>query len=81
MFEKWRTKKLEGGAKAATVNLNLAIFQSCINWGVRRGLIKTNPLTQFERLKESDSRTIVRYLSEDERERLEAALLASEERL
>jgi site-specific recombinase XerD len=78
MFEKWRTNRLEAGAKAATVNRTLSALRSALNWGVKSGLIESNPLQRLGKLKESDSRSIVRYLSEDERERLEAALISRE---
>ena len=81
MFEEWRTARLQAGVKAATVNRILSTLRSSLNWGVRCGLIESNPLQRFGKLKESDSRSIVRYLSDDERERLETALIAREERL
>jgi integrase len=78
MFEKWRTKRLEAGAKAATVNRTLSTLRSALNWGIKSGLIESNPIQRLGKLKESDSRSIVRYLSDDERERLEAALISRE---
>jgi site-specific recombinase XerD len=81
MFEKWRTARLQAGAKAATVNRILSTLRSSINWGVKRGLIESNPLQRLGKLKESDSKNIIRYLSDDERERLESALTAREDRL
>jgi site-specific recombinase XerD len=81
MFEKWRTKRLEAGTKAATVNRTLSTLRSALNWGVKRGLIESNPIQRLGKLKESDSKSIIRYLSDDERERLESALIAREKRL
>jgi site-specific recombinase XerD len=77
-FERWRTARLENKAKAATVNRILSTLKSAISWGVKRGLIEANPLQRLGKLKESDSKSIVRYLGENERERLEAALFARE---
>jgi site-specific recombinase XerD len=81
MFEKWRTNRLEAGAKAATVNRTLSTLRSSLNWGVKSGLIESNPLQRMGKLKESDSKSIIRYLSDDERERLESALTERETRL
>jgi site-specific recombinase XerD len=81
MFEKWRTRRLETGAKAATVNRTLSTLRSALNWGIKSGLIESNPLQRMWKLKESDSKSIIRYLSDDERERLESALIAREKRL
>jgi integrase len=78
MFEKWRTKRLEAGAKAATVNRTLSTLRSALNWGIKSGLIESNPIQRLGKLKESDSRSIVRYLSDDEREHLENALISRE---
>jgi site-specific recombinase XerD len=81
MFEKWRTSRLEAGAKAATVNRILSTLRSALNWGVKRGLIESNPLQRLGKLKESDSKSIIRYLSDDERKRLESTLEEREKRL
>ena len=81
MFEKWRTSRLEAGTKAATVNRILSTLRSALNWGVKSGLIESNPLQRLGKLKESDSKSIIRYLSDDERERLESTLEEREKRL
>jgi integrase len=76
--EQWRTKRISEGRKAATINRQLAALQASINWGVKHELFKENPLTRLGRLREHDSDTKVRYLSEDERTRLMNALDARE---
>jgi site-specific recombinase XerD len=81
MLEKWRTARLESGAKAATVNRILSTLRSALNWGAKNGLIESNPLQRLGKLKESDSKNIIRYLSDDERDRLESALIEREKRL
>lgn len=78
-FEKWRTARLEAGAKAATVNRCLSTLKVALNWGVKNRLIEENPLRHLGKTPEADSKSIVRYLSTDERERLESALNAREE--
>jgi integrase len=81
MFAKWRTKRLESGAKAATVNRTLSTLRSALNSGVKSGLIESSPLQRMSKLKESDSKSIIRYLSDGERERLESSLEERERRL
>jgi integrase len=78
MFEKWRTRRQADGAKTTTVNRIFASFKGALNWGIKRGLFENNPLQRLGSLKETDSRTIVRFLSDDERERLESALIERE---
>ena len=80
-LEKWRTKRREDGAKAATINRQIAVLKAALNWGVKQEIIEANPLARIERLKESDSVEKVRYLTTEERERLMSALDEREERL
>jgi integrase len=49
-------------------------LKTMLNWAVQRGHIETNPIARLSHLKENDSDGIVRYLSDDERTRLFAAL-------
>ena len=80
-LEKWRTKRLSEGVKAATVNRQTAVLKSALNWGVNQGIIEENPLTRLKRLQERDSEEKVRFLTQDEKTRLLAALDAREARL
>jgi len=80
-FYTWRNKRLEQGRKAATINKNIVALRAALNWGVKHGYIESNPLEKLELLKEYDSDIKVRYLSDDERERLMAALDAREEKI
>ena len=73
-IEQWRTKRIGEGRKAATINRQLAALQSSINWGVKHELIKENPLMRLGRLREHDSDTKIRYLTDEERARLMNAL-------
>lgn len=45
----------EGSLSAATINLSLRIFRSCLRQAVDDGLLVTNPATGVERLAENDS--------------------------
>jgi integrase len=80
-LEQWRTKRIREGRKAATINRLMVALKASINWAVNHDLIKENPLARIGRLKESDSNVKVRYLSDEERGRLMAALDEREKRL
>jgi integrase len=72
-IERWRVERIKT-VKAATINKDLGALKAAINWGVKRGLLEVHPLARLERLQERDSKTIVRYLSPEERARLIVAL-------
>jgi hypothetical protein len=59
----------------------MVALKASINWAVNHDLIKENPLSRMGRLKESDSNVKVRYLSDEERARLMAALDKREKRI
>ena len=80
-LEQWRTKRVDEGRKAATINRLVVALKASVNWAVNHDLIKENPLSRLGRLKESDSDVKVRYLSDDERTRLMAALDVREKRI
>lgn len=69
-IEDWRTKQRKSGKKAATLNRELTALIAMFNWGVEHEIIKTNPIAGIARLREIDSDTKIRFLSEDERSRL-----------
>jgi integrase len=81
LIEQWRMKLREEGKKASTINRIMADLKSALNWGYKSEIIEKNPLQRLTPLKETDSKNIVRFLTPDERERLEAALIKREERL
>lgn len=72
--EQWRSKKKKKGLKASSLNRRTTALKAAINWAVKRNIIENNPIAKLERLSEDDSDTKVRYLSDDERERLMNAL-------
>jgi integrase len=80
-LEQWRTKLMQEGRKAATINRHMAALNASVNWAVSHELIEGNPLVRLGRLKERDSNVKVRYLSDDERTRLMAALDNREKRI
>ena len=80
-IEKWRMEKMNAGLKASSINRFISSLQAVLNWGVKRNLIETNHINRLERLREHDSDVKVRYLTEDERNRLMKALDAREKRI
>ncbi|MCL2010481.1 MAG: site-specific integrase [Synergistaceae bacterium] len=80
-LEKWQMQRQNDGSKAATINRLVTSLKAAINWGVDRELIELNPLTRLKPLQEHDSEEKVRYLSDDEKKRLMAALDEREARL
>jgi integrase len=77
-LEQWRTKRTQEGRKAATTNRYITSLKASLNWAVQHEIIKENPLARLEFRKEYDSDAKVRYLTDDERKRLMAALDARE---
>lgn len=59
----------------------MTALKAVLNWGVKREYFESNPLARLDRLAEHDSDIKVRYLTDDERMRLMAALDAREERM
>jgi integrase len=80
-LEQWRTKRMHEGRKAATINRLVVALKASVNWAVSHDLIKENPLARLGHLQEHDSDTKVRFLSDDERDRLMTALDAREKKL
>ena len=81
-LEQWRMKqRRQGKSKAVTVNRKVGLLKAALNWGVKHGLLEGNPIAAITPLREDDSEKKVRYLSDEERERLYAALDAREARL
>lgn len=77
----WRNMRLALGRKSATINKNIVALKAALNWAVKHGYIESNPIEKIEALKEYDSDTRIRYLDEDERVRLMAALDGREKRI
>ncbi len=74
-IEQWRTKrKKKDGVKASSLNRLTGALLTSLNWAAKRNIIDSNPLSRLEKLPERDSVTKVRYLLDDERDRLMKAL-------
>lgn len=80
VVEKGRTARLKAGAKVTTVNRDLDDLRSSLGKAVEWKLIDVHPLVGVKRSK-ADDNAIVRYLDDEEEERLRAALDAREERI
>jgi site-specific recombinase XerD len=80
-IEKWRGKKKRDGLKTSSVNRLITALKAAINWAAKRNIIDANPLNKLEHLSEDDSDDRVRYLTEEEKERLMDALDAREEEM
>jgi integrase len=80
-IEMWRSDCLSRNCKAATINRMLTALKAMLNWAVEMQLIESNPLGKVKRLAETDSEQKVRYLTDDERQRLYDALEAREKRI
>lgn len=74
LIEKRREEMKSRGNKATTILRREGVLRAALNWGVRRKLLSCNPLAELERIKVLDAKEIVRYLTEEEEQRLYTAL-------
>ncbi|HOD52358.1 MAG TPA: site-specific integrase [Candidatus Hydrogenedentes bacterium] len=80
-IEKWRYREIKRGAKRTSINRRVAALRSVLTRALKDGVIPFHPLRDMEKLPEIDSQPIIRYLSQEERVRLMAALDEREEEL
>jgi integrase len=81
-IEQWRVRyRREQNIKAASVNRYVTALKATLNWGVKHKIIDVNPAAGMESLDEEDSSHKIRYLSPDERQRLDAAIDAREAKI
>jgi site-specific recombinase XerD len=73
-IEQWQSQRKKGGLKTSSINRRITALKAAINWASKRNIIEASPLAKFEKQREVDTVTRVRYLSKDERERLLTAL-------
>lgn len=78
--EKWRSERLRAGTRAATVNRDLNPLKAALSRAVDWGLLEDNPLSRIKSMK-TDGHSVIRFLSDEEEERLRDALRAREERI
>lgn len=77
--EKWRSDCLKRNLAPSTVNRRTALLRSVLSRAVEWGLIEAHPLARLKQLK-VDRSPNVRYLSEEEEQRLRLALDVREAR-
>lgn len=82
-IDKWRSKKIKEGVKTSSINREITALKGCLSRAVEWGKIDKNPLSAASgfKLKKVDSRPNIRFLSDDEENRLRQALDAGEERI
>jgi site-specific recombinase XerD len=80
-IEQWRGKRKRDGLKTSSINRRITALKAAINWASRRNIIEVSPLVKLERVSEEDSDGRVRYLTDDERDRLMTALDERENRI
>ncbi|WP_185646550.1 integrase arm-type DNA-binding domain-containing protein [Burkholderia sp. Bp9143] len=78
IIEKWRSARVKAGKAPATINRDLAALGSLFSRALEWDLIDAHPMATIKQLREPDGR--VRWLSDDEEDRLRAALDAREAR-
>lgn len=79
-LQKWRTARLKGGLKPATVNRRITALKAILSKAVEWQVISANPLVSIKPIK-LDGNVNVRYLSEEEEAKLRMALEAREKQL
>lgn len=78
IIEKWRSEKMKAGMSASTTNRNITALRGLFSRALEWDLIQAHPLAKVKALREADA--IVRWLAEDEEQRLRAALQNREAR-
>lgn len=74
-IERWRTARLKGGAKPATVNRDLASLRGALSRALDWGLLRDHPMAKIKASK-VDVLGRVRFLNPKEEQRLRDALTA-----
>lgn len=76
--ERWRAARLKASIAPATLNRDLNALRACLSYAVRTRVLRSHPLADVRPLK-VDARPTVRYLTDDEQQRLQTALTARDE--
>lgn len=77
-IERWKTDRLKAGIKPSTVNRDLQGLKSVLNRAVDWHVIDETPARNVKRVR-AEQEHRVRYLDDDERKRLLAALVARDD--
>jgi hypothetical protein len=54
-IEQWRTKRIQEGRKAATLNRQVTALQATLSWALDHEIIERKPLDRLGKLSEADS--------------------------
>lgn len=73
VIDKWRTHKLKQGRQPSTINRDVFALRSCLSRAVEWHVIPVHPLKRIKPLK-TDKNPKIRFLSDDEAQRLRDAL-------
>ncbi len=76
----WRSRRLGDGRSPGTCNRDLKALKAVFAHAIRQGLLEAHPLAGIRHLK-TDSQAVIRYLSDEESERLHSALDSREARI
>ena len=79
--EKWRSQRIKAGAKPATLNRDLNPLKAALSRAVEWGLLAESPLSGRVKPLKVDATPNVRYLNDEEGERLRVALGARDARI
>lgn len=77
-IERWQMDNI-GQIKKATINRRIAALQAVTSWGVKHGFLEEVPF-KAPKLPQTDSKVVARFLTDEERARLMAALDDREKR-
>lgn len=80
LIERWRTERLKQGIKTSTINRDIIALRACLSKAVEWGIINTHPLKNLK-LSRVDANTKIKYLTQEEEQRLRAALDLREQSL
>lgn len=80
VIEKYRNRRFKNGISPATINRDIISLKSVMSRAAAWGVIDENPLKGF-RLSRVDENKVIRYLTDDEREKLFKALDDREKRI
>lgn len=80
VIDKWRTERKKAGTAPSTINRDLTTLKAALSMAVEWDLLPQHPLSKTKPLK-IDSNPKVRYLSAEEEQRLNDALIKREHKL
>jgi integrase len=81
-IEQWRADcRKNKNTKGSSLNRYTTALKAVFNWAVKRDILDSNPIVKLETVSERDSEKKIRFLTDEERERLLAALDTRENRI